>query len=116
VSGSDDPPDTTSGAPSESVGGQGHPLYMQVADELRALHREKSGGYGTGDDPFANFTTVATLTNAPRWQYPILRALEKLTRCWSLQEQGRVEELGEEFMDIASLFLCAEAMRREDEA
>jgi hypothetical protein len=93
---------------------QGHPGYLALLDELRALHQVKSGGYGTGTDKFANYTAVAAAKGQPRFVYPIDRALEKITRCYSLLEQGRVGELGEEFLDIASTFLCAEAMRRAD--
>jgi hypothetical protein len=83
--------------------------------EIRLLHQEKSGGYGTGSDPFANFTRISALTGRARYAYPIERMVEKLARCLSLIEQGRTGELGEEFKDVSSLALCAEAMRREDE-
>lgn len=96
------------------TGGKGHPGYVKLLEERLALHLEKSGGYGTGSDPFANFTAVAGASGQPRYLYPILRAIEKLTRCLSLHAQGRADELGEEFSDIASLMDCAEAMRRED--
>jgi len=96
--------------------GDGHPGYLALLDTIRELHKEKSGGYGTGDDPFANYTAVAHAKSQPRFVYPIDRSLEKITRCYSLIEQGRYDELGEEFLDIASTFLCAETMRREDSA
>jgi hypothetical protein len=88
--------------------------YDQILEELRTLHSVKSGGYGTGEDGYANFTAVAALTGQPRYLYATLRAIEKLTRVLSLHEQGRVLELSEEFTDIASLMICAESMRRED--
>lgn len=97
-------------------GGKGHPEYLRLLDALRALHLRKSGGYGTGQDPFANFTAVAQARNQPRFVYAVDRAQEKLTRVYSLLAQGRLDELGEEFEDLASLFLCAEAMRRSDAA
>lgn len=96
------------------MSGDGHPGYLALLDELRSLHKVKSGGYGTGSDPFANYTAVAHAKGQPRFVYPIDRALEKITRCYSLIEQGRYDELGEEFRDIASMFVCAEAMRLED--
>ncbi len=88
--------------------------YDQILEELRTLHSVKSGGYGTGEDGYANFTAVAALTGQPRYLYATLRAIEKLTRVLSLHEQGRVQELSEEFTDIASLAICAEALRRLD--
>jgi len=92
----------------------GHPGYMALLTEIRDLHIEKSGGYGNGDDSFANFTAVADISGEPRYLYPVLRTIEKLTRVMSLHAQGRVAELDEEFKDGASLLLCAAAMLRED--
>ena len=94
---------------------KGHPIYKRLLRERVDLHIEKSGGYGTNDDPFANFTAVADLSGQPRYLYPCHRAIEKLTRVMSLHAQGRVAELPEEFADIASLMDCAHAMLLEDE-
>jgi hypothetical protein len=92
----------------------GHPGYTALLGELHVLHKLKSGGYGTGDDPFANFTAVAARRDQPRFLYALDRLVEKVARCDSLIAQERYDELGEEFKDIASLALCAESMRRED--
>lgn len=87
-------------------------VYVQLLDELLDLHYTKSGGYGTSSDPLANFTAIADATGEPAWRYPRRRALEKLTRIDSLEAQGRVDELEEEHLDVASLMLCAEVLRR----
>ena len=92
----------------------GHPGYKKLLEERLALHIEKSSGYGTGEDAFANFTAVAAMTGQPRYLYPVHRTIEKLTRVLSLHEQGRVGELEEEFKDCASLLDCATAMLRDD--
>jgi hypothetical protein len=97
-----------------AAGGRGHSEYLALADELKKLHLLKSGGYGTTRDAFANFSAVGEMTGQTRYVYPVHRAIEKLTRCVSLLAQDRDKELGEEFLDVASLMLCAEAMRRED--
>jgi hypothetical protein len=91
---------------------QGDPTYLGLLEELRELHLEKSAGYGTSGDPLANFTTVAAHSGEPAFVYPVRRAVEKLSRWASLYAQGRLEELGEEHLDVASLLLCAEALRR----
>jgi len=88
------------------------PMYVQLLDELLDLHQDKSQGYGTGADPFANLTAVASLAGEPAWRYPRRRAIEKLARLESLETQSRVDELEEEHLDIASLLLCAEVLRR----
>ena len=90
----------------------GDPEYLRLLDELRALHVTKSAGYGTKADPLANFLTVAAHSGQPAFVYPVLRAIEKLSRWSSLYAQGRVDELEEEHLDVASLLLCAEALRR----
>lgn len=92
----------------------GHPEFLKQLDEMKDLHLLKSGGYGTGSDPFANFTAVAAVGGRARFEYPLDRIVEKVTRAKSLIQQGRISELGEEFADIAGLAMCAEAMRRED--
>ncbi len=91
---------------------KGDPHWLEAHAELIDLHREKSGGYGTGADPLANFTAISALTGEPPWRYARRRALEKLARMESLEAQGRIDELQEEHMDVASLMLCAEALRR----
>ena len=96
------------------AGGVGHPEYLKLLEELRALHKTKSGGYGTDKDPMANYTAISDLTGQPRYVYPVHRSIEKLARALSLIAQGRVGELEEEFLDTASSLLCAAAMLRED--
>ena len=73
----------------------------------------KSSGYGTENDPLANFTLLGQLKRQPGYVYALDRLTEKAIRCHSLLAQGRHAELGEEFVDMASLALCAEAIRRE---
>lgn len=94
---------------------RGHPEYRKVLGERLDLHIEKSSGYGTGEDPFANFTAVAQMSGQPRYLYPVHRTIEKLTRVLSLHAQGRTWELEEEFKDCSSLLDCATAMLREDQ-
>jgi hypothetical protein len=78
------------------------------------VHEEKSGGYGTGDDPLANYVAVGVSNGRAPFMYALDRMTEKITRCQSLYQQGRVAELEEEFKDMASLALCAEALRRRE--
>jgi hypothetical protein len=80
-----------------SAGGKGHPGYLRLLKERIQLHIEKSGGYGTDDDPFANFTAVANAKDQPRYVYPVDRVQEKLARAYSLIRQGREDLLEEEF-------------------
>ena len=97
-----------------SVGGKGHPGYLRLLKERVELHILKSGGYGTDEDPFHNFTVVARAKRQPRYVYPVDRVQEKLARVYSLIAQGREEELEQEFSDMSSLLDCATTMLRED--
>lgn len=91
---------------------QGDEFYLGLLDELAELHVEKSSTYGSSDDALANFAAVAEFADAEEWWYPLERVVEKLARVKSLREQGRIDEIGQELPDIASLTLCAEALRR----
>lgn len=95
-----------------SVRCTGDPGYLEAHAELAVLHAEKSAGYGTDGDRLANFTAIAHMTGEPAWRYPRRRAIEKLARMEALEAQGRVDELETEHLDVASLMLCAEALRR----
>jgi hypothetical protein len=94
--------------------GDGHPEYERLLVERLRNHREKSGGYGSAEDPFANFTAVAASTGQPRYLYAVHRSIEKLARVLSLHSQGRTSELEEEFLDVAGLMDCATVMLREE--
>ena len=85
---------------------------LGIHDELVDVHVQKSKGYGNGTDPLANYTAVGAINGRPPYMYAVDRIIEKLTRVQSLEAQGRTDELEEEFKDVASLALCAEALRR----
>jgi hypothetical protein len=93
---------------------KGDPDWLKAHAELVQVHEEKSGGYGTGDDPLANYVAVGVSNGRAPFMYALDRITEKITRCQSLYQQGRVAELEEEFKDMASLALCAEALRRRE--
>ena len=98
---------------------RGHPYWLEVHAELLGVHEEKSSTYGDPTDRFANFTAVAEYgMDSRRWVYPCQRALEKLVRAFNIACEGYSDEgerVSEELTDIASLIICAEALRREDE-
>lgn len=96
------------------AGGEGHPVFIKEAEALKELHQLKSGGYGTSNDPFANFTAITAISGQERWVYAQHRSVEKAARVLSLTAQKRYKELAEEFRDQAGLALCCLAMFADD--
>lgn len=89
----------------------GDPDWLEAHAELLALHREKSSTYGTKADPLANFSESAGFLGQAA-EYPVLvRMFDKLSRALHMLEAGRANEV-KEWPDLASLALCAEALRR----
>lgn len=84
--------------------------WLAGHDLLRQLHLEKSGGYGTAMDALANFVAVSKQNGQPPFLYAVDRATEKQARIRSLAAQGRLDELEEEFLDVASGMLCGYAL------
>lgn len=89
----------------------GDPLWMDAHRELRALHIRKSATYGRDDDRFRNFTALASVTGEPPERYAIMRIIEKSVRALNMIDAGDADAV-KEYADIASLGLCAEALRR----
>mgnify|MGYP001606125155 FL=1 len=90
--------------------GMGDPNWLQAWEELCPLHLSKSSTYGTAADPLSNFTQVAAQTGNPAEWYVAERMLEKLHRAFNIMRSD--PSAVEEWPDIASLALCAEALRR----
>jgi len=86
--------------------------YLAVCDELKELHTIKSSTYGNELDPFDNFTKVGEVMDSPIFIYPLERIVEKCVRAINMVSLGRLDEV-EEFLDIAGLAICLEALRRE---
>lgn len=89
----------------------GDPLWIEAHDELRALHLRKSATYGTTADPLANFADIAAVANQQPERYVLERIVEKCSRALHMIDAGKADEV-KEYPDVASLALCAEALRR----
>lgn len=85
--------------------------WLDAHAELRALHVRKSATYGTDTDRFENFSAVAEANGQPPEYYVAERMLEKLTRAFNMIRAGDSRAV-KEWLDLASLALCAEALRR----
>ncbi len=87
------------------------PQMVSIHDELRELHLDKSSTYGTEDDALANFVETADAEDREPESVVLTRILEKSFRALHMIKSGNVEAI-KEWPDIASLALCAEALRR----
>jgi hypothetical protein len=88
----------------------GDPGWISAHADLLALHVEKSSTYGTDDDRFANFTKLGEAAGQSPERYAVERLIEKAIRALHMIDAGRSGEV-QEYPDIASLALCAEALR-----
>lgn len=87
------------------------PGFRQVHRELLNLHIEKAAGYGTDDEPFANYIAASQTVGEPDEFTCWLRILEKATRALNLIRAGRAND-NMEGVDVAALAIGAEALRR----
>lgn len=85
--------------------------WLEAHDELGALHLRKSATYGNSSDPLANFAGVAVIANQPPERYVLERIVEKCVRAINMIDAGAADDV-KEYPDVASLALCAEALRR----
>lgn len=91
----------------------GHKEIPVILDGLKELHASKSAGYGSDDDCMANFNNVATFSKRPAFMYALDRIVEKVTRAYNLESNGRLDQVEEELLDICLLAALSEAMRRD---
>lgn len=92
----------------------GHPEYLKLLDEMRALHCKKAADYGTGADPFANVRASAELGIAP-WLGAVLRGFDKVQRIKSFVLKGKLENesIEDSLKDLAAYCLIALVLFRE---
>ena len=92
----------------------GHPRFLALLDQLRAMHLAKSADYGTAEDIFSNFRGSAALGVAP-WVGAMIRAKDKVRRIESFVGNGTLknEPLMDSFLDLASYALIAAVLFEE---
>jgi hypothetical protein len=88
----------------------GDPGWIRAHADLLDLHNEKSSTYGTGEDRLANFTKLGEAAGQPPERYAVERLIEKAIRALHMIDAGEAHAV-KEYPDLASLALCAEALR-----
>lgn len=97
-----------------AAAGAGHPAYLALLDELKALHCKKASDYGRGEDPFANVRASADF-GVPVWVGVMIRANDKMHRIKSFLANGKLENesLEDSLLDLAAYALIALVLFRE---
>lgn len=95
----------------------GHPEYLKLLDEMRALHQRKAADYGRGADPFANVRSSGEF-GIPAWVGVMVRTNDKLHRVKSFIANGSLknESIDDSLMDLAAYALIALVLLREGRA
>ena len=93
------------------VGDEGaDPRWYEAWSALLDLHVEKSATYGEDEDRLANFTKLGAAAGQPPERYAVERLIEKAIRALHMIDADKSQEVAE-YPDLASLALCAEALR-----
>lgn len=89
--------------------------FLDVLDELRALHLRKTMDYGVDEDALSNIRSSADVVNMPAWAGCILRISDKMHRLKAFFRRGRCEFDGVEdtLKDLACYAAIALVLYRE---
>ena len=89
--------------------------FLEVLEELKALHLKKTLDYGVDEDALSNIRSSADVVNMPPWAGCILRISDKMHRLKAFFRRGKVEFDGVEdtLKDICCYAAIALVMFRE---
>lgn len=93
----------------------GHPEFLRIIDEMRALHCRKAADYGRGADPLANCRGSADF-GVPAWVGTMIRAMDKVHRIKSFVQNGTLknESVEDSLQDLAAYAIIALVLYREE--
>ena len=91
--------------------------FLEVLDELRALHLRKTMDYGVDEDALSNIRSCADVVNMPAWAGCILRISDKMHRLKAFFRRGTCEFDGVEdtLKDISCYAAIALVLYREEQ-
>jgi len=90
--------------------------FFALCDELKKIHRTKSIGYGSPDDPLANIRNGAYFVGIEPWRAAMVRLSDKVTRLQTYCRTGSLplESFEDNCIDLASYALLTLLMHREE--
>jgi hypothetical protein len=91
--------------------------FMEVVEEIVAMHLKKQADYGRTGDPFANVRASADF-GVDAWKGCMIRANDKMRRIQSFAIKGSLENesLEDSLLDLAVYSIIALVLRREQVA
>ena len=91
--------------------------FFDLCDELKEIHRTKSIGYGSPDDPLANIRNGAHFVGIEPWRAAMVRLSDKVTRLQTYCRTGSLtcESFEDNCVDLASYALLTLLMHREEQ-
>jgi hypothetical protein len=91
--------------------------FMEVVEEIVAMHNKKQADYGRTGDPFANVRASADF-GVDAWKGCMIRANDKMRRIQSFAIKGSLENesLEDSLLDLAVYSIIALVLRREQVA
>lgn len=94
----------------------GHPGYLKLLDEMRALHLKKAADYGRGADPLANCRASVEF-GVPAHVGVLIRVGDKIHRIKSFLQNGALanESFRDSLIDGAAYLLIAAALYDEEQ-
>ena len=89
--------------------------FYDLCDQLKQIHRTKSIGYGSPDDPLANIRNGAAFVGIEPWRAAMVRLSDKVTRLQTYCRTGTLtcESFEDNCVDLASYALLTLLMHRE---
>ncbi len=93
---------------------EGDSRFLQILDEMRAMHIKKGADYGTKRDIFANVRASEEF-GIPAWQGAVVRANDKMARLKAFCQKGSLsnEPVEDSLIDAANYFVIALVLFRE---
>jgi len=91
--------------------------FMDVLEELRAVHIKKSQDYGEPTDALANIRAGADVVGIEPWRGCIIRIADKMQRIRSYCRDGKLanESFEDALLDLASYAIIGLVMFRGDQ-
>ena len=86
----------------------GDPEFRKVLSAMLKLHISKSNDYGTGADPYANYSAAEQI-GVPAWKSCFIRGLEKIQRIANAASGKKLnhESAENSFLDLANHVVIA---------